>query len=744
MQTSDFLLSAKPSLHPNFMKRKIIHIAALCAVALTPVTLQAEATKAAEVAPTPRYLNTVPTVLDLTAPERSGLLILKNTTAQPNSQGILHTFEIKLPAYEKALYFGSDTKGNTGGVIPSNRSHLWVVDQQNRQLNSPNLKTGAGQFGNPPTEDGVFTVFKLNDSRYLAVLPLVGTSSIGYFNFTVGRAPRFQLASFGTGPVTGDLPLLSYAASTNLYDACQLAWKQAVQSGLPGIIAKLREEKTHPEYFRYLGWCTWEEYRSEISAKLLSQSVEKIRASQLPIRWVLADEGTQWHTAASEKDRMKEGRLRSFAPRPDKFPEGLAAVTALKNPADIRWMGIWHHQGGFYKGIDRAAFADKPEAQKHFGPQPSRQIKPLPDYDSQAYFFDRLFQSTKEAGFDFVKVDFQGPNFQGYVGGTNAVEARANANHALEDYCRKHDLGLIHCFAQDIICAFNAAHATVIRVSQDYRSGKLTPARIQTYQCYNNKLWLGQVFWGDHDMFHSADPVANRLMAVSKAMSGGPVYLSDAPENFVPGVITPLCYADGEIIRPIAPALPLPESVFNDPLNKLDLYRVIAPLPNGAASIVCYNLHDRDDNATVSGEISAADYSFASALIQPYPGPWAQPQEGLVAYSHFEGKLHTLDKPLPVSLTGLSDLLVHLLSVRHGWALIGLTDKFLAPATVLDPTFNADSVTFRVREPGTFALYLKTGNPTAKGLIFEAKGNGLWVTQIPTALAAQLLHITRN
>ncbi len=685
-----------------------------------------------------------PSGLDLTRlATGSEVLVLKSASVTPNKGGLLHTVPVTLPAYDTVLTFGSDGKREVG-VIPSNRAHLWLRDASNKLLNNPEIKTGGGVFNNPPTSEGVFTVFRLADGRYLAALPLIGSASIAYFDFEPGTAPVLKVSSFGTAPVSGDLPLVSVAVSADLYEACHRVWTAALASGLPGITAKLRDEKTYPEYFRYLGWCTWEEYRSNISAKLISESIEKIRASRLPIRWVIADEGTQWHTAANEKERFKEGRLRSFAPRPDHFPQGLGAVTALKNPADIKWMGIWHHQGGFYKGIDRAAFADDPMAERHFGLQPKGELKPLGDYSSQAYFFDRLFRSSREAGFDFVKVDFQGLNFQDYVGGTNAAEAHINANRALEDHTRTHNLGLMHCFAQDIICALNASHASVVRVSQDYRSGKLTPARIQTYQCYNNKLWLGQVFWGDHDMFHSNDDISNRLMAVSKAMSGAPVYVSDAPEHFVPSVITPLCYADGEIIRPIAPALPLPESFFNDPLNQKDLYRVIAPLPNGAASIVCYNLHDRDDKATVTGQITADDYRRASAMIQPYPGLWELPAEGLIAYSHFEGTIHSLDQPLPVSLTGFSDRLVHLLPVRNGWALIGQTDKFLAPATVLDPTFTADSVTFKVREPGPFAFYLKTGKPTAAGLVFESHGNGLWTTQIPAALANQSLRVTRN
>ncbi|MCB1092191.1 MAG: hypothetical protein KDL87_11705, partial [Verrucomicrobiae bacterium] len=454
-------------------------------------------------------------VLDLSGAKwGEAVFVLKNEATPPAEGGELRVLSLKLPLHDRVITFGSDGK-RTAGVVPSNRAHLWLRDENGRVLNVPQAGEGAGTFSGTPTREGVFTVFHLVDGRYLAAFPLAGAASLAYFDFQPDKPPVLKVSSFGKAAVVGDLPLLSAAVSEDLYDACQKVWRATLDAGLPGITARLREDKSYPDYFHYLGWCTWEEYRSHISAKLLADSVKKIRASKVPVRWLLVDEGTQWHTADSEKDRMRVGKLRSFEPRSDHFPDGLKPVTALKDEAGIRWMGIWHHQGGFYRGIDRAAIADLPGAGKHLGKQRNGQLKPLPDYESQACFFDHLFKRSREAGFDFVKVDFQGPNFQGYIGGENAVAAHANANRALEDHCREHDLGLIHCFAQDSIVALNASHAPVIRVSQDYRSGKLTPARIQTYQCYNNKLWLGQVFWGDHDMFHSDDKVANRVMAVS-------------------------------------------------------------------------------------------------------------------------------------------------------------------------------------------------------------------------------------
>jgi hypothetical protein len=39
-------------------------------------------------------------------------------------------------------------------------------------------------------------------------------------------------------------------------------------------------------------------------------------------------------------------------------------------------------------------------------------------------------------------------------------------------------------------------------------------------------------------------------MAAEKALSGGPVYLSDGPKECNMPAIAPLCYQDGRLLRP--------------------------------------------------------------------------------------------------------------------------------------------------------------------------------------------------
>lgn len=676
--------------------------------------------------------------INLSSPTEFEILKIDTFSGKPDKKGVLKTYQVKLPAFEKMVYFGTDGK-NLSGIIPSNRSHMWVLGENYKLENTPTVKKGAGTYGDMPSPEGTFSVFKLKDNRYLAVLPLVGEYSMAYFTYDYenGEPPTLSVASFGKAPVKGEVPVVAYATGSTIYEASAKVWQRVIQSELKGVTAKLRDDKKSPECWDYLGWCSWEEYRFNITEELLTKAMKEIYASKIPVRWVLIDEGTEWFDSAKNKNRFKLG-LYSFEPDPIKWPNGIAPLMKYKREDGIKWMGIWHHQAGLFRGIDPDNNMGE-EINKLVEKQERGEYVIKGEFDAQYRFYEELFKEPTGLGFDFIKVDFQGPQFKMYVGGNNAVQAHLQSNRALEAYARDNKLGLMHCFAQDLVCALNGSDATVIRVAQDYRKGKPTAVRVQTFQNYNNKLWLGHVFWGDHDMFHSNDELANRMMAVSKAMAGAPVYVSDPPEEFVDEVILPLCYNDGKLIKPLAPSIPLPESFFNSPLNQKTLYRTIAPLANGAVSIACYNLYDEDEPVTIKGSIKPEDYKSGSAMMQPYPGELAIPKEGLYLFDWYEQSGAVLDKAYPIELTGLSDKLIFLCPIQHGWALIGKTDKYLSPATVIDPKYSADEVSFSLVEGGKVAVYLNTGKPVAEGLTFTEKANGLWETEVPEKMTERIV-----
>ena len=267
----------------------------------------------------------------------------------------------------------------------------------------------------------------------------------------------------------------------------------------------------------------------------------------------------------------------------------------------LKWMGLWHCYYGLWNGIHPRHHLDD-ETARGLVRTAKGKILPGDGPGGAGAFYTPFLQSVKDAGFDFVKIDVQAEYLKHADGLDNPVRHNTKCSEALEQACLKTGLSLVNCMAQGTVNIQNTRYSAVTRCSIDYKLGDEAMAKSHILQSYANTLWLGQTVWPDHDMFHSTDPACARLMAVSKAVSGGPVYLSDPADKLNPENIMPLVWSDGLLLRPLAPAVPLPDSVFPDALNENRLYRVIAPLPGQSAAVVVYNLKHPSPAKPVRGK----------------------------------------------------------------------------------------------------------------------------------------------
>jgi len=406
-------------------------------------------------------------------------------------------------------------------------------------------------------------------------------------------------------------------------------------------------------------------------------------------------------------------------------------------------MGLWHDFRGYTNGIS-------PE--NDFGEALNRHFERLSDTslivrnapESALAFYRAFMGSVKAAGFDFVKTDFQSAQLAQLSGKVdNAAERCAANSQAFETAVDELGFGLINCNWHNPANFFNCRDSCIGRCSIDYSKGSTVSAKRHLWQSYGNILWLGQLAWGDHDMFHSSHEGVGRIMAVSKAMSGAPVYLSDAPEAFVADVIRPLCTQDGLLRRPLAPAAPLPDAAFVDPCTDAVPYRVIAPLPGRCAAVVVYNLYTGEGEPAVQAKVTPDDYTCAGGMIQPYEGPWGLPEEGLVVYDWSARTARRLEGDYAVDLPGFADRLLHLCPVRAGWAVIGRTDKYLSPAAVEATSVSDAEVVVRMVEAGPLAVWSAKGKPRAEGVTFADRGDGLYTADLPVGERGRVLTIRR-
>jgi hypothetical protein len=569
---------------------------------------------------------------------------------------------------------------------------------------------------------GMFLLVAREAGNFLAALPLTGKGSMAWLESADGELV-LKAGNLGTGKLSGEIPLLSWAIGPDAYGACAAAWRQAIDHPLLDGAMRRRCDKQYPHLLEYLGWCSWEEYRKEIDEAVLLEAADGIEASALPVRYMLVDDGHLNH---------EDGQLIDFTVDAEKFAHGWEKLMARRDPQRIRWMGLWLNFNGYWDGI----------SPKHRMPELSEDLQPV-EYEqlqlgktvrallpadgarSSFAFYDGMISASRRAGFDFVKVDNQAGNLFKYRGTQQPVAKACENSQALEGACALHSDGLINCMAHNSVCVQNSRVSVVNRCSEDYAKGDLGRARRHLHNSYANMAWLGHTMWGDHDMFHSNDAVSGKMMAISKAVSGGPVYLSDNPKDFVAEHVRPLCYADGLLLRPLAPATATPESLLIDPFAQAKPFRAAAPLANGAAAVVVYNFTEPEQ--PVRGFVEPADHAHAGVLLQETP--WPGFEEGFVLYDWHEKQLRAGQR-FEFDLPGFADRLFFLCPIVHGWSLIGRIDKYLSPAAGHVLSAGADKLVLGYREAGQFLVHSRSGKPEAlHNCTLSQVGEEMWSLQ---------------
>lgn len=673
-----------------------------------------------------------------TAPDlhtASGRWSLPDFAALPDDQGVVLSVPLDLPAFARACYFAPFQKHAINPALnlwpeAYNQCHPLAV----RSIAELNRK-------------GFFLLLQTAEGDYLALLPLTGPRSMSWFHPREGEL-YLESGHYGTEAWAGDLPLLSWARGTTPYEACRQAWQSAADHPALSTMLTMRGRKTFPSMFEYLGWCSWEEFKWNISERGLTEILDSLESSEIPVRWTLFDDGhidegpdAQDSGPAGQEGEVpahqNERKLASFTPRADKFPHGWSRLLARRAADKIRWMGVWLNFNGYWGGIraDNRLGAIDAHLQEV---APGVKV-PKPTVEAARAFYDEFVGEQSRAGFDFLKVDNQAGNIAFYQGLVpNAVEATLHNHRALQDAARRHELPVINCMAHNPLGVFGTGPGEVTRCSEDYKKGDLWRAKHHLSNSFANMLWLGQTVWGDHDMFHSSDAAAGDVMARSKAISGGPIYLSDHPRNFDKERIAPLCFRDGRLLRPLAPAVPLPDSIFVDTYDEAAPLRVIAPLPHACAAVAIYNLTDPEQ--PVRAQLAAEDYLHAGAMLQGAPSEWPMPAEGLVAYNVKTGQATRLEpgQPLELLLPIFGDELFVLSPVVDGIAIIGRPDKYLPPCGISSIRRKADELICTVHEPAELLIWSETAGLGCRGTSLRQVSPGLWSCPV----AADRLELT--
>lgn len=602
------------------------------------------------------------------------------------------SYKTNIPSYKQGIFFSRDSRsGDYQWPNNTNRLLTWVFTRLDdlAKEDYPGIPSNGA-----PSLLGDALLLELVDGQYMFAKAVAGENSISWFRVNRDGSLTVFLSTLGTDNLAPQAPVLLMKKGKTAYEAIHKAYIALTGNREISALQK-RTDKDYFEAFKYLGWCSWEHYHYDIDETKMLNDLDGIEASGLPIRYVLIDDG---HLA------NKNRQLTSFVPDRERFPNGWKNIISRKKEDKVKWMGLWYNFCGYWMGISPEN--DFPEKVKQSLYPYNGSLLPGQSRENIDTFYHYYIRTLKGYGFDFLKIDNQSFLLPLYMGNKEVVRQSKACNLALEEQTHNQQVGLMNCMAQNILNIDHTQYSGVTRVSIDYKKYDEDMAKSHLFQSYTNTLLQGQTVWPDHDMFHSCDTVCGSLMARSKALSGGPVYLSDSPVDFTRENILPLIDEEGKLFRPEAPAIPTPESIITNPLQGGKAYRVFAPTGDEAISLICYNLNTSPRYRKVQATISRSDYLLRETMTgKPIPQ-----NKRIILYDWTGQTASELDTDLQTELEGFTDRLYHLCPVNNGWAVIGVQEKFLSPATVRIISCNRKQLTLDVLCPGTVRVWVESGN----------------------------------
>lgn len=331
-------------------------------------------------------------------------------------------------------------------------------------------------------------------------------------------------------------------------------------------------------------------------------------------------------------------------------------------------VGIWHPTTGYWMGIDPEGDIYREQKENLLRTEDGRYI---PHYEQgKAYAFYGAFHDyLRQCGADFVKIDNQSMTRRFYKKFAPVGQVSRSFHNGMEASVGQHfDNTMINCMGMASEDMWNRTVSPISRCSDDFQPENSAWFAKHVMQCSYNDLIQGQFYYCDWDMWWTDDGQALKNSVV-RAISGGPIYVSDMMERSNREILMPLILEDGRILRCDRPAVPTMDCLTTDPTQSGKVFK----LQNvcGEAGVMAVMNLDAE-NRTVTGTISPSE-------IDGLEG------EEFAVYEHFSRELTILkkDESKEVTLKDIHDMrLYNIVPIRDGFAAIGRTDKFIAPKTI--------------------------------------------------------------
>ncbi|KAI9191599.1 hypothetical protein LWI28_010665 [Acer negundo] len=494
-----------------------------------------------------------------------------------------------------------------------------------------------------------------------------------------------------------------------------------------------RHEKKLPGIVDYFGWCTWDAFYQEVTQEGVEAGLESLSAGGTPPKFVIIDDGWQSvggdDSSSSEKQQQSLLRLTGIKEN-EKFQNKEEPKLGIKNIVDIakkkhglKYVYVWHAIGGYWGGVRPGVKEMEEYGSLMKYPMVSKGVvenEPTWKTDVLAVqglglvnpknvykFYNELHSYLASAGIDGVKVDSQCilETLGGGLGGR--VELTRQYHQALDASVAKNfpDNGCIACMSHNTDALYCSKQTAIVRASDDFFPRDPVSHTIHIAAVAFNSMFLGEFMQPDWDMFHSQHPAAE-YHASARAISGGPLYVSDAPGKHNFELLKKLVLPDGSVLRARLPGRPTRDCLFSDPSRDGVSLLKIWNMNKYTGVLGVYNCQGAAWNKTerkntfhetrsdaITGHVRGRDvHLIAEAATDP---DWIGE---CVIYCHRTGELITLpyNATMPVTLKVLEHKIytvspIKVLAPGFSFAPLGLINMFNAGGAIEGLQYEGDS-----------------------------------------------------
>ena len=532
-------------------------------------------------------------------------------------------------------------------------------------------KFGASISDIPDETQGL--IYEKEDGFYGVVLPVVSEKYKCVLSGAENGVLLAKLFSWCEGIADCKALAFLWAEGDNPYELLEKC--AAVGLKLLGTGYRTRKERRYPEVFEYLGWCSWDAFQINVSEDNVLKKCQEFQNKGIPVKWAILDD--MWGEVHDFYDRkyadMKEmarirnaSRLYSFKADPIRFPNGLKHCIEKINEYGIQ-VGMWHPTTGYWMGIapDGEIYRDYEECL--IQTKDGRYIHSL-QQDKAYRFYHAYHDYLRKCGTSFVKIDNQSMICRFYKNHGPVGQMARQFHDAMEASVGQHfDNQMINCMGMASEDMWNRSVSPIARCSDDFLPENREWFAKHIMQCSYNCLIQGQFYYCDWDMWWTDDGQAEKN-SILRAISGGPIYVSDTLDRSRAEVLKPLAFDDGKILRCDKPAMPAKDCLTTNPTNSGKIFK-LQNTSNGCGIVAAFNLDEEEK--TVRGTISPKD---VDGLLG----------EEFAVYEHFskEMKIVKADECFELQLADANEYKLYVIvPLKNGCGMIGRTDKFISPAS---------------------------------------------------------------